>query len=107
MKFLYIKLTLTGFETLSGLTRISNVIARVFSEAISRFHNGELGAALLRYEIGFKVNISKCIAPAYDLKHYRQRPGRKEDNKKKQKYGFRPYSISVKKRCVIGYWINA
>jgi len=27
------------------------VIARVFSEAISRFHNGELGAASLLYSI--------------------------------------------------------
>ncbi|OOP55131.1 MAG: hypothetical protein AYP45_16520 [Candidatus Brocadia carolinensis] len=30
---------------------IQYVIARVFSEAISRFLNGELGAALLRYAI--------------------------------------------------------
>ncbi|KKO20555.1 MAG: hypothetical protein BROFUL_00673 [Candidatus Brocadia fulgida] len=30
---------------------IASVIARVLSEAISRFHNGELVAALLRYEI--------------------------------------------------------
>ncbi|OOP56247.1 MAG: hypothetical protein AYP45_10055 [Candidatus Brocadia carolinensis] len=30
---------------------ITSVIARVFSEAISRFHNGELVAASLRQEI--------------------------------------------------------
>ncbi len=31
------------------------VIARVFSEAISRFHNGELGAASMLYEFSRKI----------------------------------------------------